>query len=173
MRHLSLPSHLSPAELAEYIRKSAVQVFKDTKKRFFTQEQVVDFEHESSGNGREMNRLATILKTVTDHINKGSEEPMTIELPITQGKKNLDTFRKQNDDLVEKGFEEIEFDVFGIPNQINETIEFFDAEGELYEDRTRPMSEKEKRQYLGTMRMAGRPGARLVIDESLPTAVNQ
>lgn len=148
-RHALLPQHLNVADLANWLMTSAVDRFTDSQKRIFSPDDLTDFEHESSKNGREINRLMDILADAKDHIVKGGEEPLTLTLPPTAGTKKLDKFRRQNDDLIETGFELVEMEIFGIPNPENEMMEYFDIEGNHILDRQRPLSAKEKHTHLG------------------------
>lgn len=149
VRHPALPHALNDNELADWLRLNAVQKFTDKKRDHYTDEELQEFEHESSLNGREYNRLAGIKKMVADLCSKGTEENVTIVVPKTVGTKMLEIQRRQNDDMVEFGFEETEVEVFAIPFADAETMEFFDVEGSHYADRSRPMSAKERHEYIG------------------------
>lgn len=160
-RHFLLPGHLTPEELQSWIRKVAVEKFQDQTKRYFTAEEIAEFEHESSKNGRNINMLKSILAACTDAINKGSDQDVHITIPATVGTVSFDKFRRQNDDLIDAGFEMVETAVFGIVNQNDQTMEYFTMEGTHVAERSRPLSMREKQQYLA----AG--GATLSIDSSV------
>lgn len=165
-RHPSLPQMLSAAELQQWIIKASVERFKDKTKRYFSQEEVASFEHESSKNGRHKNKLEGILAHVTGLIRNGNDQELIITIPETIGTKNCDKFRKQNDDLIETGFEEVECEVFGIVNTREELMEYFMLDGSIISERTRPLSIREKQQYLLVRQIVpGGSGARLSIEE--------
>lgn len=148
-RHSLLPAKLIGAELTAWLQSSAVEKFTDEQKRIFSQDELKDFEHESSVNGREMNRLNDIVTVIKKHVIKGGKEPLELIVPATLGTKFLDTFRRQNDDLIECGYEMIETEIFGIPSAESESMEFFDASGNHIPERSRPLSPREKHKYLG------------------------
>lgn len=166
--HSSLPQHLSFEELQVWIMRASVERFKDKTKRYFAPEELQEFEHESSRNGRHKNKLESILQAVTELIRKGNDKEMVITIPETVGTQNCDKFRRQNDDLIEAGFEEVDCEVFGIVNNRDETIEYFTLDGSCITERTRSLSMKEKQQYLVVNHMAStNSGAKLIIDESV------
>lgn len=168
-RHASLPVHLTVEELQQWIRRASVEKFKDTTKRYFTNEEVQEFEHESSKNGRSINRLMGILAKATGAIKKGTTEELTIVIPATVGTDLFDKFRHQNDDLIEAGYEEVECEVFGIVNTRTAEMEYFALDGQIIPERTRGLSAKEKQQYLTVQHMApqgaGDGGAKLYIQD--------
>lgn len=173
---LKLTPHLSEEEFADWVRMYSVETVQDSEKRYFSPEEIQDFEHESSLNGREFNRLDDLKKKVSELILKGTEEEVKLTIPPTIGTKLLNEQRRQNDDLIEKGFELIEIEVFGIVNHENETMEYFSLEGELMPKRTRPLTPKEKHKHLGMFQKVSRQGPDLVDEgsgEVLGRASNQ
>lgn len=146
-----LPVTLNGAMLAQWLKENAIETFIDEQKVFFTPEQIAEFEHESSINGRELNRLNDLLSKVGEYVKKGNhtEMPITIEIPVTAGTKKLDQFRRQNDDAIDKGYEVIETEIFGIVDRDNETLEFFTTEGVHIPERTRGLSPKEIKTHVG------------------------
>lgn len=167
-RHSLLPQHLNAADLANWLQTSAVDRFTDSQKRIFTPDDLAEFEHESSKNGREINRLMNQLEEAKLHIVKGGEDPLTLTFPPTTGTKKLEKFRRQNDDLIETGFEMEEQEIFGIPNPENENMEYFNIEGIHIPDRTRPLSPKEKHTHLGMFQAQAANRTKLFIQGSRP-----
>lgn len=175
-RHATLPQTLTDQELQQWIIRSSVERFMDKTKRYYEAEEIADFEHESSVNGRKINMLQGILKKCTEAIQKGTIEDIVITIPKNDGTKNYDAFRFQNDNLIDAGFEEIACEVFGIVNVDNEVMEYFTLAGKCIDERTRPLSIKEKQEYLPVRQMAttrrhdgqeGAGDAKLYIDGSL------
>ena len=153
-KHSVLPNafDLGSTELARWLSSQSTNTFVEPKKEYFSPEQIAEYEHESSANGREYNRLAAIKQQVSDLVRKGTGDatkPITIVIPVTQGQKSLETFRRQNDDLIEMGFISEDVEVYAIPDIDNGKMEFFDAEGNHYSDRTRELSISEKHKYGG------------------------
>lgn len=91
-----LPATLHDAMLGQWLRDNAIETFIDEQKMFFTPEQIAEFEHESSLNGREINRLEDLLKKVSEVIKKGNHDdsPIVFEVPPTSGTKKLNEFRR-------------------------------------------------------------------------------
>lgn len=147
--HPSLPKGLTMHELGIWLETNAAEKFTDEQKRFFTPEEIKDFEHESSINGREINKLEDLIKEISAKAKKGNDQPFTFTLPVTIGTKLLTQHRRENDDYIEKGYEVIETPIYGIPNVDTHNMEYFDIEGNLVPDRTRPLSPKEKHQFVG------------------------
>lgn len=163
-RHPMLPDHLGPEELQIWIKKVAVETFKDSTKRYFTTEEIAEFEHESSKNGRSINMLKGLLAQCTEAVNKGSDMDVTIIIPASVGAVSFDKYRRQNDDLIDAGFEMVDTDVFGIVNQTSRTMEYFTLEGRHISERSRALSVREQQQYLTAHQLEG---AKLTIDDSV------
>jgi hypothetical protein len=175
-RHSSLPDHLTDQELQSWIRRVAVSKFNDRTKRYFTPEEIADFEHESAENGIQILDLKSIIQKVSEACNKGIEEPLTIVIPENAGIKNYDAFRGQNYRMIKEGFEEIEVEIFAIPNQGAETMEFFTLDGAIIEERTRPLSAKEKKEYLTVRNISQLPkesNAKLYIDSEVDQSTGE
>lgn len=166
LRHKSLPQHLTIEELQQWIQKAAVQRFRDTTKRYYTDEEIQEFEHESAQNGLQIVKLKAILDQVREAVTKGIQEPLTIVIPENLGTKLYDEFRGQNYGMILQGYEEIDVDVFAIVNQLEETMEFFTLDGQIIEERTRPLSAKEKKEYLTVKRISDLPksGPKLYVE---------
>jgi hypothetical protein len=148
-RLLKMTGDMDNDQFADWLRLSAAEQFPDSEKVYFTPEDVAEFEHESSVNGREFNRLSELKKRFEAVIKKGTEEKIVFEIPATVGTKKLELQRRQNDDLIEKGYDLIEMDVFGIVNTDAETMEYFNIEGEMIENRNRELTPKEKHKFIG------------------------
>lgn len=151
LKHPVLPNAfaLQSQELAFWLQSQSTHTFIDRRQEFFSPEQIQEFEHESSLNGREYNRLADLKSRVSDLCRKGTEEAVTIVIPATVGAKMLETQRRQNDDFIDRGYEEFDVEVYSIPYAEGETMEFFDSEGNHYPQRSRPLSISEKHKYCG------------------------
>lgn len=148
-RHQALPSHLDETGLSEWIRLNHVEKFVDERKRFFSEEEKNDFEHESALSGREIKRLTDMKKLISTLMLKGNDEERTFTIPVTLGTKVLDRNRNQNYDLIERGYETEDVEIYMIPDTHAETMEFFTIDGEVIPERSRPMSAREKHLYMG------------------------
>lgn len=148
-RHPSLPQGITNAVLAEWLKTSAAETFTHEKRRYFSELEISDMEHESSAKGREMNRLTDVMKEIQDLIKKGNEEPASFTIPETVGTKMLETHRRENDDFIEKGYANEEITVYGIPNGRTDNMDYFDEEGNEITERRRALTAKEKHKYNG------------------------
>lgn len=172
-RHVCLPKHLNNEELLMWLASNAVEKFTQKVPIYFTPEDVQEFEHESSVNGREFNRLKDIVKLVSEAVTKGNlEEPLTVTIPVTLGTKVLDVQRRQNDDNIERGYEENEVQVFAVPSPETKTMEFFTDEGKHIVDRSRGMSLKEQHEYIGIFLM-NNPTPKPVVNEATSDIVDE
>lgn len=148
-RHASLPPHLNAAELEEYLEKNSVDTFTHEMKEIFSEDELNELAKESSAKGREINRLLDMLKAITKHVQKGSEEATTFSLPATVGTKLLDTHRRENDDFLETGYSKNDVRIFGIPNINTHFMEYFTADGQEVKERRRTLSASEKQKFAG------------------------
>lgn len=148
-KHHALPEKtLTPEALANWIREASKETFKDETKIYYTPEEVQEMESESTSLGREIIKIADLKKYVMDKLSKGSEEDIEITIPEGMGLKTMLELREALDRKVEKGFEVVETKIFSIPNE-DGNMYFFDAEGNLFGDRTRKMSAREKQEIFG------------------------
>lgn len=148
-KHHSLPEKpLTPEALANWIREASKETFKDETKIYYTPEEVQEMESESTCLGREIIKIADLKKYVMDKLSKGSEKDIEITIPEGMGLKTMLELREALDRKVEKGFEVVETKIFSIPNE-DGNMYFFDAEGNLFGDRTRKMSVREKQEIFG------------------------
>jgi hypothetical protein len=150
-RHPALPQELDAEKLAYWITTEAAITHNDQVKKYYTADEIREFEHESVTYGREYNRLTGMLNIVRELITKGNPDknPIVCMIPPTIGTKLLEQFRRQCDDMVERGYEIVEVPIYGIPYRPTMEMLFFDKEGALYPDRTRPLSHKEREKYFG------------------------
>jgi len=163
---------LTPDERSSWIARNAKETPIEKVVRRFTEEEKIEFALESSLNGRGINKLNGILKTITGLITKGTEgndkaivlvlegeeskpnhqsndKQTVITIPLTVGTKKLDAQRRQNDDMLETGMEIDEIQLYGIPSSETECMEFFNSDGVHYPDLSRSLSMKEKKAFFG------------------------
>ncbi len=148
-KHHALPEKpLTPEALANWIREAAKESFKDQTKIYFTPEEVQEMESQSTSLGREIIKMGDLKKFVMEKLSKGSDEDLEITIPEGQGLKAMVEKREALDRKVEKGFDVVETKIFSIPNE-DGNMYFFDAEGNIFADRTRKMSAREKQEIFG------------------------
>jgi hypothetical protein len=140
-----MPNKLDEKGLADYIAANHKLRFTEEVKRYFTPEEIQSFEHESSVNGRMINKLEDILALVRDKVRNGTDEPINIEIPVSQGSKLLVEFRRQNDDFIEKGYESEEIEIFGIPDLTANKMYFVTITGDYI--READLTEEQRKLY--------------------------
>lgn len=150
MRHEALPQSLTVEQLAQWLYENKIDSKSHTEEEAYTEEEIQEFEHKSSLASRSIDGLDDIEKRVKEHLKEGIfDEPVSITLPPTNGRKTLTANRKYADDQILKGFSYREIDLYGIPDEKTEKILFFDAEGNMWDDYSENMSEDQKHQYIG------------------------
>ena len=149
MRHASLPPTLTDEQLGNWLKANAKERFKDPNKVVFTDDEINLKARQAASIGADNLFLEDILKTVKFAVEKGNPETLTIEIPVTDG---INVNKIAVSGLVKeisKGFISEERDIFGIPNAVDETMEYFTITGEIVPDRTRALSAKEKHDNIG------------------------
>ena len=148
MKHPALPETMTVEGLADYIKTRALEKYSEEQKVYYTPEEITDLERKISDKNREVLRLSSLQKTITDAIKKGSED-FEASIPETIG---TDALKKGRDNLsqqVEKGYYTVERLVYGLIYDEDETLEFFDIEGNHIPERSRKLSAKEIDQHIG------------------------
>ena len=149
MKHHALPEgEMTPEMLANWIKQASKDSFVEETKIYFTEEEISDMEKLSTSIGREIIKLSDLKKAVVERLMKGSTEELEVTIPENQGLKPLTDRREALDRNVEKGFEVEEVRVYAIPNE-DGNMYFFDIEGNIFTDRTRKLSQREKHEYFG------------------------
>lgn len=161
---------MSPEALAAWMQRNAKERFKHEKKVFYTEDERNDKSRRSSQAGAAIIALEKEMVNLKSAIENGiseEAEPVIITLhPGTKGLKSLKATRLQLDIEVDRGYENILMDVFGIPDAETSDMRFFTITGEEVEERRRPLSAKEKHDYIGVF-MSGGSGARLSIEDTV------
>lgn len=148
-RHPSLPATLAAGMLEAWLKANAKDKFNDEQKIYLTEDEINLKARESSGNGAEIQTLKRILAQVDLAVKKGNKEELVIEIPVTRGTLMIDLDRLGIDAEVARGYNTIERTIFGIPNHETIEMDYFTSDGTLVPERTRPLSAKEKHDYIG------------------------
>lgn len=147
--HPSLPKGLTLEELSLWLKNNAVEQFKDIQKRVYSEEELESYTKEATKSQIEINNIEDLKKKVIDLITKGTRDGEKIEIPSTEGVKFLKTVVRMNLDKVNKGYEEHELEIFGLPNHETEMMDYFDYLGNEIADRSRPLSAREIQKHIG------------------------
>lgn len=159
-----LPNFSNEEAMVDWLRSTAKEKFTDSKKHYYTEDEVNDMSRESCVSGGEILSLQDVLKQVKDLIENGSEETLSIEVPQTAGTKALTETRKQRDIKVRLGYETSDQTVFGIVDEDRQTMRYFSEQGEEVVERERDLSVKEKRDCLGLFMSVAKPAERTGTD---------
>lgn len=149
MMHPSLPKGLTPEILANWISQNAKEKFSEEKKYYYTEEELQDFKNRAVNCGIEINSLTKLKKRIARLIDKGNLEYVQVDLLETTGIKSLKTQRENIEEEVERGYNIETIRIYGIPNSDTQMMDFFDIEGNEVAERSRSLSAKEIREYIG------------------------
>lgn len=148
-RHRLIPQVLQPEQIKAWLQNNAREKFQDEAKVIFADDEINAFAKESSQKGGELMDLQAIAAEVNLALKKGISEGLVIDIPPTAGTEMLIRERQELDSKVKKGYELVQQEIYGIVDDENESMVFFDCMGREIADRTRSLSAKEKNDYLG------------------------
>lgn len=133
---------------AQWIIDNSRQDLKHTKQEYFTEEELAAKHQRSTELTSEIIELADMKKSIMDSLTKGSENELEVTIPSTAGIRKLTSLRDELVRVVKKGFEEHDIEIYGIPHE-DGFMYFFDIEGNVFEERTKKLSIKERRAIFG------------------------
>lgn len=155
-RHHALTQEpMTPEQLATWIRNNSKEHFTHTTRNFFTPEEKSELQERATNNHREIIKLKDAKKLIDDAFVRGNGSEYEVTIPYTVGIKKLEEDRDRITREVEKGYSEEDKTVYCIPNE-DGRMYHFDIEGNLIDERTRPLSQREIRDYFGELFMASR-----------------
>lgn len=150
-----LPKTLNKEELKNWIINNSKEEFDDVRKEYFTEEELIEMKSQSHKMGSEINRLTDLKKSINDAITNGNEiEGFVIDIPTTDGLKELTKRRREMDDEISKGYVTNETRAYGIPSE-DGNMHYFDEEGNEFTDRQRKLSGRENTEYNGMFAQLG------------------
>lgn len=165
-RHRLIPATLAPEHLASYIAKNARERFDHEQQLFYEPHEIDQKSRESCKAGVEIlaleKQLSAVKKMIENGVSGDNEEPIIMEFLPSAGIKCLKETRKRLDTDVSRGYDVKVVTCYGIPDTESAEMVFFTADGEEVTDRRRPLSAKEKHDYIGLF-MGGTGGASLHI----------
>lgn len=145
---LEVTNMLTIEARAQWIVYNSRQDLKHTARDYFTEEELAVKHQRSTELTSEIIELADVKKKLMDSLTKGSENEYEATIPSTLGIKKLTSQRDELVRIVKKGFEEHDIEIYGIPHE-DGFMYFFDVEGNVYEERTKKLSIKERRAFFG------------------------
>jgi hypothetical protein len=147
--HALTESALTPEGLAAWIKNASKDSFMDERKEFYEPDEISEMEKVATECGTEIMRLNDLKKTFLEMVTKGNaEEYFIMEIPQTVGIKLLTEQRERLYREVHRGYKVVDTKIYAIPNE-DGNLYFFDIEGNLVEDRTRKLNQREKNDYFG------------------------
>jgi hypothetical protein len=140
--------------VGNWLKNNAKEVYTEEKRYYYTEEELLNFKNTAVKSGIEINNLSTLKAKVSKWLEEGTDkveddDDLTIDVPHTAGIKELKVRREMCEREVEKGYRSENVKIFGIPNQDDNTMNFFDSQGGIFDERTRALSMKEIREYFG------------------------
>ncbi len=166
-RHRLIPATLTPDLRAQWIAKNAREKFDHEQHIYYSESEVTQKSRESCKSGVEIlaleKQLAAVKKIIENGVSKESD-PIVMEFLPSDGIKCLKESRKKLDTDVSRGYDIKVVTCYGIPDTESAEMVFFTADGEEVADRRRPLSAKEKHDYIGFF-VGGTGGASLRIED--------
>lgn len=155
MRHHSLPSTMSPEQLADYIRTNRVDTYNHVEKIPLTEEEIQQLEHDSSLASRAIDKLTETKKKFEYFLKKGTDwdnatsqhKPQVITIPPSKGIEKLQANREFADKQIVQGYREEVTSLYLLPYPEAEEMIMVDIEGQKWSQYSRPMSPDEIKQH--------------------------
>jgi hypothetical protein len=131
-----------------WLREVSRESFSHTSKTYFTEEEMAEKHRMSTDMTREIIILNDQRKMIVDAFTKGNTDELVVTIPETFGVKKLTEHRDSLVREVHKGYKEETMTVYGIPNE-DGMMYYFDVEGNEITERSRPLSIRDKREFIG------------------------
>jgi hypothetical protein len=155
MIHHSLPQAKTPENLADWIKLNKVDSFNHTEEIPLSNNEIADYEHQSSLASRALDKLQDLLDMIKETIKKGTPynigkedyDPVSFTVPPTKGSDGIKSNREFADKQIEKGYREEVTTIYMIPNPEDGQIVAVDIVGEEWKKYSRLMTADEKNQY--------------------------
>jgi hypothetical protein len=155
MIHYSLPQTKTPEGLSEWIKLNKVDSLNHMEEIPFTDQEIADYEHQSSLASRALDKLQDLLDMIKETIKKGTpynidkkdHDPVSFTIPPTKGTDAIKSNREFADQQIVKGYREEITTIYLIPNPEESQIVAVDIVGEEWSKYSRAMTADEKNQY--------------------------
>lgn len=144
-----IPDHLTPENLAAWIKEHNVERRNFTMKIEYSEEEIAVFEHKLSERTITLEELEKQKASVNECFAKGTDE-RAFTIPETIGIKSLKGGISNLAEKIKVGFEETIVDTYGIPNHETKEIVFVDIEG-IIKGNPREMNAHEIDKYTGPL----------------------
>lgn len=154
--HEVLPQTLTPENLAVWLTENNIDKRIHSQELKLSEEDVHLYENKIANVTQQIYRLQEVKAEFEAYLKKGTSvthdaqgqpqyQPQTVTIPPTKGLNELEENRKYYAKILEQGFRNNDFEVFGIPYPKGETVLFFNSEGQLIFDE--PMNEAQIAQF--------------------------
>lgn len=155
MRHSSLPQNMTAERLGQHIDMNKVDTKHHIDKINYTEEEIREFEHQSSSASRAIDKLEVVMGEVKELIKKGTEwdhkhevfRPVNVTIPASKGTDALRKNRAFADAQIERGYREDVTKLFILPDPESLKMICVDITGEEWPQYSRDMDKNEVRQY--------------------------
>lgn len=151
-RHHALTQEpMTPETLAQWIKNNSKDHFTHTKKNWFTEDEKIEMQRTQSDLTREIIKLNDQKKLITEAFTKGNNAEYEVTVPVTTGTKTLTETRDRICRELDKGYSSEDRTVYAIPCEEDACMYHFDNEGNVVDEMTRPLSQREIREYFGEL----------------------
>lgn len=163
MRHHSLPQTSTPEGLAEWIQLNKVDQHNHVEEIPLTEEEIQQFEHQSSIASRSIDKLQNVEKFFKETLKNGTpynrdsdkNEPVNVTIPPTKGLTVLKANREHADKRLELGYKEDITNLYLVPNPEESTMVMVDIEGNEWAQYSRNMTKDEINQFKPLLKGSG------------------
>lgn len=132
--HIALPQkQMTKENLGKWLTENSIEIKQHEEHMDYTDAEIAQFEHESSLASRAIDRLTDLLDSFKSAVNEGNLEPQEFTVPETKGLKVIKANREFADSNIERGYQIIPTQLYGIPCTSNSKVCFFDIIGEHWE----------------------------------------
>lgn len=146
--HLALPQkQMTKEQLAQWLTENRIEEKCHEEHVDYTDAEIAEFEHQSSLASRAIDRLTIIAESFKKALNEGTVEPQNFTVPETKGLKVLKANREYADGQIERGYQIVPTQLYGLPCTANGKICFFDIMGEHWEQYDYKMNPFQEEKY--------------------------
>lgn len=155
-RHHALTQEpMTPEALAAWIKNNAKDHYPHTIREFFTEDEKVAMQKRSTDYTDQIIMLNDSKKLIDEAFTKGNVNEYEATIPETMGIKKLTETRDKLVRELRKGYSEHTVEIYEIPNE-DGVMYYFTAAGEIIEERTRNLSQREIKEYFGELFMSNK-----------------
>lgn len=162
IKHACVPATMTPEALGDWIMTQKVDQQNHVEKIPLTEDEITQFEHDSSLASRAIDKLMEVKKYFDNSLKKGtpydkateSHKPLSITIPPTRGLDALKSNREHADAQIVKGCKEEITELYLIPFPEKSRMIMVNIVGVEWPDYSRDMTADEIQQYKPLLRVS-------------------